>query len=78
MAELKSSRVTEHGSREEDQWYYRSGRAAEQRYCGAAAGREMGHFGGHQVGQRGGHIAMHLVRLHGTTRKSGLLGTTDD
>ena len=26
--------------------------AAEQRYCGAAAGREMGHFGGHQVGQR--------------------------
>ena len=26
--------------------------AAEQRYCGAAAGREMGHFGGHQVGLR--------------------------
>ena len=25
-----------------------------------------------------GHIAMHLVRLRGTTRESGLLGTTDD
>ena len=78
VEEQQSNRAEEQRSSVEDQWYYRSGRAAEQRYCGAAAGREMGHFGGHQVGQRGGHIAMHLVRLFGTTRESGLLGTTDD
>ena len=52
VEEQQSNRAEEQRSSVEDQWYYRSGRAAEQRYCGAAAGREMGHFGGHQVGQR--------------------------
>ena len=71
MAELKSSRVTEQSRRSV---------VLQKRQSRGIAERPQDGRWDTLVDTRldRGHIAMHLVRLLGTTRESGLLGTTDD
>ena len=71
VEEQQSNRAEVLRSSVEDQWCYRNGRAEVLR-----SGRRTGD--GTLWWTPGWTLAMHLVRLLGTTRESGLLGTTGD
>ena len=79
MAALKSSRVTEQKSREVELKSRRSVVLQKRKSRGIAERPQDGRWDT-LVDTRldRGHIAMHLVRLLGTTRESVLLGTMDD